>query len=198
MDSASWRSRLRYLQQLSRRELTASTIRTARQFLRDYPEDESAWLILGRALSDANRYEEAEQAFAKAIEFTPENGQSVPYAHMGHLSELSGNLAEAAAWYGRAVKAAAHDASYHVYMGRLLARQGRLHDAEACFRLASQCEQGDVEDGVFSLGLVLRSQERFAEAADCFRKVLQSDPEYRLARWALRDVEKCMGLAGDR
>src|SRR5207249_3686015 len=163
-------------------------IRTARQFLRDYPEDVDAWLILGKALSDADRYEEAEQAFVKAIEFTPQDRRSVPYAHMGYLFELSGNLTEAAAWYGRAVKAAAHVASFHNDMGRLLARQGRLHDAEVCFRLASECEFGNIEQAVFFLGLVLRSQERFAEAADCFRKVLQSDPEHRPARWALRDV----------
>jgi Tfp pilus assembly protein PilF len=193
MGSTSRHSRLRRLRRLSRGPLTAFTIRTARQFLREYPDEEEAWLILGRALSDADRCEEAEQAFAKAIEFAPPHGAAAPYAHMASLFEGSGNLSEAAAWYGRAIKAATHVATYHNGMGWLLARQGRLHDAERCFRIASECELGGVEEALFSLGLVLRSQERFEEAVDCFRQVLLADPEHRPARHALRDVQKCLG-----
>jgi Tfp pilus assembly protein PilF len=198
MDNMSRPDRLRRLQRLSRGPLTALTIRAARQFLRDFPDEADAWRILGRALSDADRCEEAEQAFAKAIEFASESMRAVSYADMGHLFERSGNMTEAAVWYGRAVKAAAQSATYHNCMGWLLARQGRLHDAEVCFRLGCECEQGDVEEAVFSLGLVLRSQERFEEAADCFRKVLLADPDHRGARGALRDVEKCIERMGGR
>jgi tetratricopeptide (TPR) repeat protein len=197
MDSTSRASRLRQLKRLSQRPLTAFTIRSARQFLRDYPDDDRAWLILGMALSEAYRYEEAEQAFAKAIEFSPRDRLSVVYAQMGHLFQQSGNMTEAAVWYGRAVKGAADDATYHNLMGWLLARQGRLHDAEVCFRLATQCEHGNVEEAFFYLGQVLRSQERFAEAADCFRETLRTDPEYRPAGWALRDMERCLGIEHD-
>lgn len=193
MDSVPRASRLKRLERLARRPLTALTIRTARAFLRDYPDDEDGWMILGRALAEADRYEEAEQAFAKAIEFCPAHRRSLPYAAMGHMFEYSGNLTEAARWYGRAIQAATHNANYHNCMGWLLARQGRLHDAETCFRLATQCSAGAIEDAFFSLGLVLRSQERFAEAADCFREVLRADPGHRQARWALRDVERCTG-----
>jgi len=185
---------LRRLRRLSRGPLTALTIRSARQFLHDFPYDEEAWSILGRALADADRCEEAQQAFANAIEFASKYRKSGAYVAMGDLCYRSGNLTEAAAWYGRALREAVENATYHNRMGWLLARQGRLHDAEVCFRLASECEQGNVEEGIFSLGLVLRSQERFAEAADCFRKVLLADPEYRPARRALRDVEKCIEL----
>jgi tetratricopeptide (TPR) repeat protein len=114
---------------------------------------------------------------------------------MGYLFERSGNLTEAAAWYGKAIKAATHVATYHISMGWLLARQGRLHDAERCFRIASDCEEGSVEDALFSLGLMLRSQDHFTEAAECFRKVLLTDPEHRPARRALRDVQKCLGIS---
>jgi tetratricopeptide (TPR) repeat protein len=149
------------------------------------------------ALSDADRYEEAEQAFAKAIEFSAPERRSDVYAQMGHTFLHSGNMAEAAAWYGKAVKAAPHDATCHNFMGCLLARQGRLHDAETCFRLATQCSRGNIEEGFFYLGLALRSQERFAEAAECFRQVLRADPTYRPVRRALRDVEKCLALQQD-
>jgi tetratricopeptide (TPR) repeat protein len=194
MDNSSRAGRLRQLKRLSRRPLTAVTIRSARQFLRDFPDDDRAWLILGRALTEAFRYEEAEQAFAKAIEFSRRDRLSVVYAEMGQMFQQSGNLTEAAVWLGRAVKGAADDATYHNLMGWLLARQGRLHDAEVCFRLGTECQHGNVEEAFFYLGLVLRSQERFAEAADCFREVLRIDPEYRQASWALRDMERCLGI----
>jgi tetratricopeptide (TPR) repeat protein len=197
MEDTSRHNRLRRLRRLSRGPLTAYTIRAARQFLREFPEDRDAWLILGRALSDAWRCEEAEQAFAKAIEFTARRRLDLPYSYMGYLFECSGNLSEAATWYGKAVKAATDDATNHVAMGRVLARQGRLHDAETCFRIGSECERGSVEDAFFSLGRVLCSLERFAEAAECFRKVLLSDPEDRAAAWALRDVQKCLGTTDD-
>jgi tetratricopeptide (TPR) repeat protein len=184
------------LNRLSRRPLAALTIWTAREFLRDFPDDERGWIILGRALTDADRYEEAEQAYAKAIEFTRRDRLSLPYAEMGHMFERSENLPEAAAWYGRAVQSDANDATCHLDMGWLLARQGRLHDAETCFRMATECGRGNVEEAFFSLGLVLRSQERFADAADCFREVLRADPGYRPARWALRDVERCTAIKG--
>lgn len=70
MDGGSRADRLRRLERLSRRPLTALAIRTARQYLGDYPDDGSIWVILGRALCDADRYEEAEQALSKGIQFS--------------------------------------------------------------------------------------------------------------------------------
>jgi tetratricopeptide (TPR) repeat protein len=194
MDATTRAGRLKRLERLSRRPLTALTIRTAREFLDDYPDDERGWTILGRALSDANRCAEAEEAFTRAIECARPQRLAEGYARLGHLSERCGKLAEAATWYGRAVKEAADDATYHLSMGWLLARQGRLREAEVCFRVGTECDRGAVEEALYSLGLVLRSQERFAEAAECFRAVLRADPSYREARWALRDVERCAGI----
>jgi hypothetical protein len=49
-----------------------------------------------------------------------------------------------------------------------------------------------------NLGFVLRAQERFEEAADCFREVIRRDPGYRAAKKALRDVERCLRARGHR
>ncbi len=197
MDDTLRHNRLRCLRRLSRGPLTAYTVRTARQFLREYPDEAEPWLILGSALSEAYRFEEAEQAYAKAIEFAPPHVVAQAYLHMGDMFDRSGNLSEAAAWYGNAIKAATHVADYHTAMGWLLAKQGRLHDAERCFRIASECDVGSIEEASFSLGLVLRSQERMEEAAECFRKVLLANPEDRPARRALRDVQKCLGMTDE-
>ena len=76
----------------------------------------------------------------------------------------------------------------------MLAKQGRLHDAEDTHRKAVACTRGCIDEAYLNLGLILRARERFAEAAECFREALRRDPDYRAARRALRDVELCIKL----
>ena len=70
-------------------------------------------------------------------------------------------------------------------------------DAEESHRAAIACDQDLTDEAYLNLGFVLRAQERFAEAADCFREAISIDPDYRLARRALRDVECCLRFDRD-
>jgi tetratricopeptide (TPR) repeat protein len=63
-------------------------------------------------------------------------------------------------------------------------------------RVAIACPEGCIDEAYFNLGLVLRSRERFEDAAECFREAIRLDPEYRAARRALFDVEHCIKLRG--
>ena len=90
------------------------------------------------------------------------------------------------------------DATYRIFLGGVLATQGRLHDAEEVHRLAIASVEGCIDEAYLNLGLVLRAQERFPEAADCFREAIRLDPEYRAARRALRDVERGIKWADKR
>ena len=49
-----------------------------------------------------------------------------------------------------------------------------------------------IDEAFFLLGDVFRAQERFEEAAEWFREAIKIDPEYRSAREALRDAERCL------
>jgi tetratricopeptide (TPR) repeat protein len=40
--------------------------------------------------------------------------------------------------------------------------------------------------------LVLRAQERYEEAAECFERALELDPKYAAAKKALRDVRRAL------
>jgi tetratricopeptide (TPR) repeat protein len=173
-------------------------VRYARSYLRDYPEDALAWLWLGIALGELARYEEAEQALAKAIDLCPPEKKAFCLAHMGHMFDSGGDFAQAALWYRRAIAAAPQDATYLIHLGAVLARQGRLHDAEGAHRAATACAEGCIDEAYLNLGFVLRAQERFKEAAGCFREAIRLDPEYRLARRALRDVDRCIKLIEGR
>jgi len=194
MKQGSRESRKRRLRRLSNGPYPALTIRYGRRYLIDYPDDGFAWLLVGVALVELARHEEAEQALVKALEFCPTNKRSIPLSHMGHLFDLAGDHDQAAEWYRRAIEADPIDASYQIYLGGTLAKQGRLHEAEEAFRKAVACTEGCIDEAYLNLGFILRARERFAEAAECFREALRRDPDYRAARQALRDVELCIKL----
>jgi hypothetical protein len=49
-----------------------------------------------------------------------------------------------------------------------------------------------------ALRLVVRGQERFAEAAHCLAEMLRLAPENRVARKALRGIERCLKESDER
>jgi len=172
--------------------LVALTILRARAFLEVFPTFGPAWVRLGVALTDVARYEEAEQALLKAIEYCPPEKRRIPYGDMGDLFKASGDYDRAEHWYHKAVEAAPDHAGPYIYLGGLLALRGRLGEAEAVHRRGTLCNRGCVDEAFLNLGLDLRAQGRFAEAADCFEEAIRLDPDYRAAKWALRDVLACL------
>ncbi len=180
------------LDRLSRSPYVALTIRYGRQYLRDFPDHGVAWMTVGTSLVEVARYEEAEQAFAKAIEYCPPEKLQYPYSQLGHLFDRAGDHQQAAAWYSRAIESAPDDATFRIFLGAILATQGRFTEAEEAHRTALACSKGCIDEAYLNLGFVLRARERFAEAADCFREAIRLDPDYRAARRALRDVERCL------
>jgi Tfp pilus assembly protein PilF len=77
---------------------------------------------------------------------------------MGHVFWESGDYDHAGTWYRKAIDAKPQDATYHIFLGALLEKPGRLHDAEQCFRTATSCQEGCIDEAFFMLGLVLRDQ----------------------------------------
>ncbi len=86
----------------------------------------------------------------------------------------------------------------HIYLGGVLARSGRLKEAETAHRAAIRCTQGCRDKAYLNLGLVLRAQERYEEAATCFEQALKLDPKYVAARKALRDVRDTMRFSKEK
>ncbi len=192
----SSRPRFERLRRFSHGPLTALTIRYGRRYLVDYPEHGPAWHIVGIALVELARYEEAEQAYAKALEFCPPAKRRIPLGHIGHLFHNAGDLDQAAQWYQKAIDAAPEDASSYGYLGELRAKQGRFQEAEEAHRAAIACPEGCIDEAYLNLGFVLRALDRYDEAAECFREAIGLQPGYRAAKKALRDVERCMMLNG--
>jgi tetratricopeptide (TPR) repeat protein len=171
---------------------TALTVLRAREFLSHYPDFGPAWLVLGQALRCLARYEEAQSALTRCLDLCPEEKRRLPLYEFGHLGKQCGDYEEAARWYRASIEADPNDASGYIFLGGILAKQGKLHEAEQIHRTGTQCREGCIDEAFLNLGLVLRAQERFEEAAECFCKAVELDPNYRDAKQALRDTERCI------
>jgi tetratricopeptide (TPR) repeat protein len=173
-------------------DLPALTVVQARQFLSNYPDCGPAWKILGSALIDLACHADAEQALKRALSLCPPEKFWIPLSEMGHLYKARGEYKSAAAWYRQAIEAVPEEAGDYIYLGGVLAKGGLLKEAEAAHRAAIRCQQGCQDEAYLNLGLVLRAQERYEEAAQCFERAIELDPKYSAARKALRDVRNTM------
>ncbi len=176
----------------------ALTVARAREFLSEYPDCGPAWKILGSALIDLACHADAERALKHALSLCPPDKLWIPLSELGHLHKVRGEYRSAVAWYRQAIEAVPDEASGHIYLGGVLAKAGRLHEAEAAHRAATRCTRGCRDEAYLNLGLVLRAQGRLEAAAQCFEQALELDPKYTAAKRALRDVKNTIRFLKSR
>ena len=153
--------------------------------------------MLAESLYQMARYEESLQIYNEAIVRFPDDRWGI-YNQIGHLYRYRGELDQAALWYEKAIEEDPDEASSYIFLGASKALQGKLIEAEAIQRKAASCGNGMIEEAFHNLGLVLRGQMRLLEAADCFRRAIEIDPEYDAAIEALKDVVHCQKVMEDQ
>lgn len=182
------------LHKADKANLPALSAARARRLLDDFPNFGQVWKILGSALIDLARYDEAEEALLRAIAVCPPNRVWIPRSEIGRLHAVRGNIVEAEFWYRQAIDAAPERAEPRVDLGGLLARSGRLAEAEAALHAAVWCREGCLDEAWLNLGLVLRALDRFDDAIECFETALKLNPNHRGAKRAQRDVKQTLRL----
>lgn len=166
-------------------------------WLRDHPDDFTAIHYYAEMLYKMTRYDEAIAIYNDAIARFPDQRWAF-YNQIGHLHRYRGAFAEAELAYQHAIDEDPDEAASYIFLGAVQARQGKLSEAEATHRLATQCSEGFIDEAYHSLGLVLRGQGRLADAKACFEKAIEisSDYEYEEAIKALNDVTNAMRITG--
>jgi len=165
-----------------------------RELVRNFPDNNIGPLLHGVILSDLARYEEAEQVLKTAIQGLDLEQLQFGYHHLGHLHRDSGHYDEAEKWYRKAIEFDPDDAGRHTFLGALLAKKGDLKAAEESHRKGTRCSKGPMDEAYLNLGLVLRAQERYAEALECFKRALELDQDYKEAARAKLDMEKVLAF----
>jgi uncharacterized protein YprB with RNaseH-like and TPR domain len=75
------------------------------------------------------------------------------------------------------------DCTQALALGRIYERAGARDRAEACFRRSTTATDAAIRsEALYRLGLVLRRERRFAEAADIWRALLAATEDRRLSR----------------
>lgn len=179
-----------------RNDHAATTVRLAPHWLRDHPGDIGIILDYAEMLYMMTRYEDAIRVYEDALARTEGDGRWAIYNQIGHMYQYWGRPGEAEPWFRRAIETEPDEIASYVFLGACQARQGKLEEAEETHRAATERKESSLLDEAYhNLGLVLRGQDRLAEAAECFRTAVALDPRYAAAAEALDDVERAMAFA---
>jgi tetratricopeptide (TPR) repeat protein len=135
------------------------------------------------------QYSAARAALDHAQSIVPKERLHLVLAQRGHLKQAEGDFIGAEQIFLKVHELQPDDATYLIYAGSAAFRSGDIHRAEALARRATTCAEGCLEEAWFNLGGYLLSARRYQEAADCYRRAIELDPTYEIAKVRLHDVE---------
>lgn len=187
-------TRLKRIQEACDNAMPALTAARCRDLLADYPEDPTAFMFLGIALTEMARYDEAEEALESAIVYCADGARWSMLAEMGQYYKARGDFRRAERYFRKVITEAPDEASGYSFLGDILFYQGRLAECEATFRKATTCREGVVYEAYLNLGIALRAEDRLVEAAECFAHALGLKPDYEPAQDALKDVRAAIAF----
>ena len=145
----------------------------------------------GVALQGLKLYDEALNAFRRAVELRPYSDVSLTMA--GSVLRILGRLSEALEFHGAAIRVNPTSGLALYNMGNALQEQGELHAAADAYRKALAI-QPDWEDLLHNLCVTLSQIDRFGEAAPHLLKLtkMRGNQPLDLARlaFALRECNR--------
>jgi tetratricopeptide (TPR) repeat protein len=151
----------------------------AETLVEEYPDDPAAWFILGRIYRQQERYEEASDAFEKALRLTAFN--VFIYDELLKAEEESNDLISVVDIYLKLVQLHPQSAVLHERLGLSLARIGHNEEAKIYLQKALELDSS-LEDARNILGLIHLELDENESAAAQFRRYLASVPDDTSAR----------------
>ncbi len=166
------------------------------RYLQDHPDHLPTLIRYACSLVSLAQYSVAQSALDHAQAIAPKKRLHLVLAQRGHLLEAQGDFSGAEEMFMHAHKLDPGDATYLIYAGSVAFRRGDVERAQNLARQASECPEGCIDEAFFNLGGYFLSARRYREAADCYRKALEIDPDYELAKERLSDVELILRTEG--
>ncbi len=149
----------------------------------------SFWIYYGQALGRLWRFDEACAAFERARrDKTLGTLAHFAWNAEGKMEGERGNYLGAQHCFEKAIAADLQSNHAYIFLASLLFRGGELERAENVLRDTLKLD-GDKDEALFNLGGVLLAQERYTEAAQCYREAIKIDPDYTIAKIRLLDIE---------
>ena len=150
-----------------------------------------AWRFKGKVLLDSFRYQEAVDAFAKAITLDPDNSSMLNY-NFGKALYKKGRYEEAIIAFNGSIDFVP-DTDKFVWIGCSLLWLKRYNEALNYFNKALNLEPDNI-DALYDKGLVLKALGLYKEAIEVFSKVLQEYPSYINAKYAKVNIDSMLDV----
>jgi len=178
---------LRYGLLLTDTKAPAAAVIRLREALGQFPRSPRLWLALGIAQLNDGKNEDAQASFARALEL---DADSVPaLAYLGTVHAERGQLAEAVAFYERAIRADGRGAVPYYLAADALLRFAEVDGPRVEKYLTRAVEiDPDFAPARLALGRFYVRQERWDEAAKQLEQVVRLDPGLADARYQLGRV----------
>ena len=144
------------------------------------PDSAGAHNTLGAVLHHLDRLDEAEESFRRALELNPNH--LAARQNMADSRRAQGAFEVSIRWYRSVLDIDPQHAKAHAGMGRALFALGRHEQAAESLAQAVSLRPDAWPISVFQLlAEALREQQRYEEAIERYRDVLEVDPEYDAA-----------------
>ncbi|MDB6132514.1 MAG: photosystem assembly protein Ycf3 [Verrucomicrobiales bacterium] len=154
-------------------------------------------LTYASVLMDVMAYGEAEAALDRAEALMRRNDRHYVLNLRGRLLESTGRFGGAVEAWLEAHRLRPDYTGYLLYAGIACHKMGRMDQAEDLLRQATRCPDGYPDEAFYNLGVLLLSKRCYHDAAGCFRRALEIDPDYTSARKRLADLISVMGHMED-
>lgn len=158
--------------QLQSRQMERA-INNCQALLARYPDDINILGLLGAALGDLRRFDEAEQLLHKVIDLAPTFAK--PYEDLGTLLMQQRKAEQALPLLEKAVRLDPALEEAHFQLGKALAQLGRGKEADAAFERAFALSP---QRRMMALAAEHHQAGRLQEAEQLCRQVLQKDPAH--------------------
>lgn len=178
------------------KEQIAYTRYLCERFLTHHPDHVPTLMRYACSLISLAQYDGAAAALDRAQSRVSAKHLHMVLAQRGHLLEAKGDFLNAERLFTEAHRLDPADATYLIYAGAVAFRRGDIDCARKLASKATDCTEGCIDEAWFNLGGYLLSDKRCHDAADCYRKALEIDPDYQIARHQLEDVELIIAHEG--
>ncbi len=138
-------------------------------------ENGFAHYMLGIALNEKGKTDEAAVHYSEAIRLTPGNAES--HVHLGNILVKQGKMDEASHHFAEALRIDPEISEAHVNYGNILQLQGDLDEAENHFREALRIKPDNAE-ALVNLGDLFTKKGMAAEALGSYEKALGLNPAF--------------------
>ncbi len=173
-------------QSLHKRQRTQSAARAVRRALRLDPGHAEAWKFSAWLALEVGRPADARSAIAQWLKLSP-RAQETDIQAAAVLTRC-GDLAQASAHAEAAVACDGESADAWRALGQVRHLQGRLDEAESCFRHALALTPQPATQHLRTLGWILRAQGRLEAATEAFRQAVDCEPENPVGWLELAEV----------